>query len=53
MLPLVKLKSAYGAKMLSDGPAELSLTEVAFGKLSTVFASSACTAEPGDALPAS
>ncbi len=50
---MMKVKSAYGAKMLSDVPAELSLTEVACGKLSTVFASRAWTAEPGDALPAS
>jgi hypothetical protein len=53
MLPLMKVKSAYGAKMLSDGPAELRSTEVAFGKLSTVFASRAWTVGPGDALPAS
>lgn len=39
---------------MSDGPAELSLIEVALGKLSTVFASKACTVALGDeVLPAS
>jgi hypothetical protein len=38
MLPLKNVKSALGARMLSEGPAEESVTDVALGKLTTVLA---------------
>jgi hypothetical protein len=53
MSPFLNEKSAWGARMLRLGPAALSWTEVALGKLSTVLAIRYWTGVLGDELPAS
>ncbi len=53
MLPFLNTKFAWGARMLRLGPAALSWTEVASGKLSTVLATRYWTAGLGAELPAS